>query len=65
MLSGLLGSEMLPLLDGVGADRERGERTPFGSMRGLTAVDPGLATQVLDLRGLDAAAVVGAGRMPS
>jgi predicted ATPase len=46
-------------------DRERGERTPFGSMRGLTAVDPGLVTQVLDLRGLGAAAGVGAVRIPS
>jgi predicted ATPase/DNA-binding SARP family transcriptional activator len=41
------------------ADRQRGERTPFGSMRGLTAVDPGLVTQVLDLRGLDPALIAG------
>ena len=40
------------------ADRERGERTPFGSMRGLAALDAGLATQVLDLRGLGATAGV-------
>jgi hypothetical protein len=47
------------------ADRERAERTPFGSMRSLTALDPGLATQVLDLRGLGAAAGVGAVHIPS
>jgi hypothetical protein len=47
------------------ADRDRGERTPFGSMRGLAALDPGLVTQVLDLRGLGAAAPVGAARIPS
>jgi hypothetical protein len=28
-------------------------------MRGLTAVDPGLVTQVLDLRGLDPALIAG------
>jgi hypothetical protein len=47
------------------ADLERAERMPFGSMRGLTAFDPGLATRVVDLRGLGAAAVVGAVRIPS